>query len=170
MSHPGGESGRAPRARGGELVIPGLALIFTLYYFYSIQDAPWTAKVSTYFVGSVLIGLVVIFCIVCLREVRRGQASLRFQGLDAPRRMLPKRAALLALTAGYIFALEWGGFTLTSAVFLYSAILLLGGTRVWRNALITAIAVPLMGYLVFVVAFQTRFPEGPFERLLDGLF
>lgn len=170
MSDPHGAPEGGVRARGGELVIPALALAFTLYYFYSILDAPWTAKVSTYFVGSVLIALVVVFSVNCLREVLRGEATLGAGDLVAPREILPRRIGLLALTAGYIFGLEWGGFTLTSAAFLFLAILLLGGARARWKALAVAIAVPLIGYLLFVVAFQTRFPEGPFERLIEGLY
>ena len=39
---------------GGELVIPIAALLFTGYYFYTIIDAPWTAQVSAFFVGSIV--------------------------------------------------------------------------------------------------------------------
>ena len=158
------------RAIGGELVIPALALGFTVYYFYSILDAPWTAKVSTYFVGSILIGLVSIFVIVRLRAVWRREASLGAGALASPASMAPRRLGLLALTAGYIFVLQWGGFTLTTAVFLYAGIMLLGGRDVHRKALLIATIVPLIGYVLFIVVFQTRFPEGPFESLLGGLF
>ncbi len=39
---------------GGELVIPVAALIFTIYYFVTIIDVPWTAQVSALFVGTIL--------------------------------------------------------------------------------------------------------------------
>jgi hypothetical protein len=33
---------------GSDLIIPTAAVIFTLYYFYSIIDTPWTAQVSAF--------------------------------------------------------------------------------------------------------------------------
>ena len=36
---------------GGDLVIPGAAVILTLYYFSTILESPWTAQVSAFFVG-----------------------------------------------------------------------------------------------------------------------
>ena len=44
-----------PRQLGGELVIPVLAVVFTLYYFSSIWNSPWTAQVSAFMVGGILL-------------------------------------------------------------------------------------------------------------------
>lgn len=157
------------RERGGDLVIPVLAVAFTVYYFVSIQDAPWTAKVSTYFIGSVLIGLVVIAVIGIVRELLAGSADLDFTKLLAPGHLLLRRLLLLALTIGYVVVIEWGGFTLTTAVYLYAAMLLLGGPRIRRRAFWVSMAYALGGYLLFIAAFETRFPAGPFETLVKGL-
>ena len=78
--------------------------------------------------------------------------------------------ALLALTVAYIIALPWGGFTLTGFVYLYAAMLLLGGPRIKWPALFVALAFALGGYLLFMVAFQVRFPQGPVEYLLKAMF
>ena len=85
-----------------------------------------------------------------------------------PRWFLPKRLGLFALTLGYVVVIRWGGFTLTTFVFLALAMLLLGDGR--RKGLILALAAVLSigGYLLFVVAFSTRFPEGPFEDVGQG--
>ena len=48
---------------GGDLVIPVAALAFTLYYFSTIIDSPWTAQVSAVFIGAILIVLLLIFII-----------------------------------------------------------------------------------------------------------
>ena len=47
----------------GELILPFCALLFTLYYFSTVIESPWTAQVNAFMVGSVLIGVVVIFFI-----------------------------------------------------------------------------------------------------------
>ena len=170
MDKPSSSDRPEKKQRGGELVIPVLALAFTVYYFYSILDAPWTAKVSTYFIGSILIALVAVYIGLTLRAVFRDEAGLGLAGLVAPVSFLPKRVALLLLTVGYIVGLQWGGFTLTTFGFLYLAMLVLGSIRVHRTALILAIAYALGGYLLFVAMFGTRFPEGPFEQLMKVVF
>ena len=46
---------REKRSIGGDLVIPVAALFFTLYYFLTIIDSPWTAQVSAFFIGESMI-------------------------------------------------------------------------------------------------------------------
>ncbi len=158
------------RPIGGELVIPIAALAFTIYYFITIASSPWTAKVSAYFVGTILIALIALFLIKSVLQLRRGEANLRLDTLVAPARFVNKRLGLLALTIGYIAFVRWLGFTITTFVFLTSAMFLLGEGR--RKGLIVGLSAVLSlgGYLVFIVAFQTRFPAGPFERLMGTLF
>ena len=152
------------------MIVPVGALAFTLYYFSTIIDSPWTAQVSAFFVGAVLILLVLIFLAKSARALLRGQATLAMDGIVAPASLLPKRLILLALTLAYIFVIEWGGFTLTSFVFLFAAMVLLGEGRNKRMALCVSAALSICGYLLFILAFETRFPEGPFERLMRAVF
>ncbi|NIP90462.1 MAG: tripartite tricarboxylate transporter TctB family protein [Gammaproteobacteria bacterium] len=170
MSNANPDRAQSKKSVGGQLIIPAFALLFTLYYFYTIIDSPWTAQVSAFFIGSVLIVLVLIFAARALRSVRRAQADWGVGDLIAPRSILPRRLGLLALTVGYIVLLEWGGFTLTTFVYLACAMVLLGGTRVTRPAIILAAAFSIGGYLLFVAAFKTRFPAGPFEQMMGVLF
>jgi len=170
MADHNGEHRPEKKHLGGELVIPGLALAFTLYYFTTIIDVPWSAQVSAFFVGSILVICIIGFAIRCLLMVRRGEADLGLGGLLAPTSYIPKRLILLALTLAYIFFIEWGGFTLTSFVFLSASMLTLNEGR--RKGLVLGLsaALSLGGWLLFVVAFETRFPEGPFELAVKGLF
>ena len=97
------------------------------------------------------------------------EASLGLETLATPRWLVPKRLILLGLTIGYIVLVEWGGFTLTTFAFLWFAMVLLGDGRNKLFAAIISAAMALGGYLLFIVAFETRFPEGPFELLMKGL-
>lgn len=151
---------------GGDLVIPVAALLFTLYYFSTIIDSPWTAQVSAFFVGTILIFLVIVFLVVTVRSVVRGEADWRFKSLLAPVSYIPKRIALFGLTLGYIIVIEWGGFTLTTFAFLALAMLLLSEGRNKRLILILSGTFAIGGYLLFIVAFERRFPSGPFELLM----
>jgi hypothetical protein len=161
---------REKKPIGGDLIIPVGALVFTLYYFSTILDSPWTAQVSAFVIGSILIALVVAFLVITCRSVMRQEAVWRFGELVAPVALIPKRLTLFALTLGYIVVIEWGGFTLTTFAFLCLAMVLLGNGRNKRFAVVLSAIFALGGYLLFIAAFETRFPAGPFERLVETLF
>ena len=158
------------RAAGAELVLPFVGLVFTIYYFTTIIDVPWTAQVSAFFVGVILIGLVIALFIRTAINVRRGEATLSFEPLIVPRDYVPKRAALLGLTLSYIFFIEWGGFTITTFFFLFLTMLLLSNGKHKRLILALSLSLSIGGYFLFIVAFNTRFPRGPVELLLNGVF
>ncbi len=75
MDEESGQRSREKKAIGGDLIIPIAALAFTVYYFTTIIDVPWTAQVSAFFIGSILILLIVIFCTpFVISECRRRSA------------------------------------------------------------------------------------------------
>ncbi len=153
---------------GGDFVIPVAALVFTLYYFSTIIDSPWTAQVAAFFIGAILIALTLLFLVKSAIAIGRGQADLGMKTLITPTGLLATRLGLLAITVAYLVLIEWGGFTLTTFGFLLAAMLLLN--RGQRAGFITlfALAVSLGGYLIFILAFETRFPRGPFEELIQA--
>ena len=159
----------ARRPVGGDLIIPIAAIAFTLYYFTTIWDSPWEAQVNAFFVGSILILLVAILLIKIGFELKVGAADLRLGPLIEPVGIGPKRLTLLLLAIGYVAAIGWLGFTLTTFVFLAAAMLVLNGGRRPGFILGLAAALAVGGYLLFMVAFQTRFPEGPLEWLLGSV-
>lgn len=151
---------------GGDLVIPVAALAFTLYYFSTIIDSPWTAQVSAFFIGAILILLIVVIIVKSVWQVKRGEADFNLEALLAPRSYIPRRLALLALTVGFIYLVQWGGFTLTIFAFMSLAMLLLSGGRNKRFIVVLCAALAIGGYLLFILAFDTRFPSGPFELFM----
>lgn len=165
------ETTREPRRRqaGADLVIPVAALAFTLYYFSTIVDSPWTAQVAAFFVGTVLLALVLIFIVRTAVMVSRGDAGLGLRDILEPLSFLPVRLGLIGMTALYTVAIEWGGFTLTSFAFMGAATLLLNRGRSVALTVAVAAAVSVAGYLLFIVAFGIRFPRGPFESLVGAL-
>lgn len=158
-------SGKKPSV-GGEMIIPAAGILFTLYYFSTILDSPWTAQVNAFFVGSILIALSLLLIGLRVRAVMRREAVVSFTELAKPAALVPKRLALLALAIGYIFIIQWAGFTLTTFLFLACAMTVLSsGRRLGLNVLLAAVFA-LSGWMLFVVAFGTRFPAGPFEALM----
>jgi hypothetical protein len=154
---------------GGDLIIPVAALIFTLYYFSTIYHSPWTAQVSAFFIGTVLIALIVAFIIINGFSILRGQADLGFQRLTDPMSFMPTRVALFALTIGYIYFIHIAGFTITTFIFLSAAMLLLSRGRRWLFILILSAILAVGGYFLFEYTFHVRFPKGPFEYMMAGV-
>lgn len=152
---------------GGELLIPVAAVLFTLYYFTTIVDVPFTAQASALFVGSILLFLCFALFVRILLGVRRGDLSLRIGALIEPVSFVPKRLILLGLTIAYIFVVDWLGFTLTTFLFLALSMTVLNGSKSKGFIAALSAVLALAGWLLFVVAFETRFPAGPFEQLMQ---
>ncbi|MCP5155866.1 MAG: tripartite tricarboxylate transporter TctB family protein [Ectothiorhodospiraceae bacterium] len=156
----------------GEFIIPVAAIAFTAYYIWSVRDGPWEAKFSAYLVGT---GLIISSAIFLLTRIWRLATTHREPGGGEtrwwpPRPVTLRRLALLVLTLGYILAIDYGaGFTLSNFAFLTCGIILLSGVEHWLRAAGVAAALSLGGYLLFIVAFHTRFPEGPFEQFMSRL-
>ncbi|MDH5556513.1 MAG: tripartite tricarboxylate transporter TctB family protein, partial [Alphaproteobacteria bacterium] len=114
----------------------------------------------------VLIILILAFVVYKLIEIRRGESDLGFQRLTEPLSFMPTRTALFALTISYIFFVDWGGFTITTFIFLSTTMMLLNQGRNWKFILSLAAILSIGGYFLFVYAFEVRFPKGPFEILM----
>lgn len=158
-----------PTVIGGELILPVAGLIFTLYYFSTILDSPWEAQVAAFFVGSILIFLIVILLIKTGLVLGRGKGRFDLSPLVRPLRINLKRLALFGLTLGYMLLIPYLGFTITTFMFMASAMLLLQQRKRVLLAVGLSAVISLSGYLLFVVAFETRFPRGPFEELMRGI-
>ena len=170
MANSTDSQGSDPMSVGSELIIPIAAILFTFYYFYTIVDAPWTAQVAAFIVGSILVLLVILFAIKSIKTLRTGKGALNFDSLIRPKSYVPKRLGLLALTISYIFVVPSLGFTITTFLFLSLAMLLLGSGKKKYLVFSLSAILSLGGYLLFIVVFKTRFPAGPFEILMKVLF
>ncbi|HSG95607.1 MAG TPA: tripartite tricarboxylate transporter TctB family protein [Afifellaceae bacterium] len=164
-----GDGQRQKRHVLGELLIPVAGLIFTAYYFSTIMHSPWTAQVSAFFVGTILSILSLIFLFKTAIGLRRGWSDLKIGPIAEPAGLTGTRLILLALTIGYIFIIQFTGFTLTTFVFMAAAMSLLARGRRIGFIIVLSAVVSVAGWGLFVYAFKTRFPLGPFERLMDYL-
>ena len=83
--------------------------------------------------------------------------------------MTSGRLWFLVITLAYIVIIPWCGFTLTTFVFLFASMMVLNkGRRPGFIAMLSA-AFSLSGYLLFVLALETRFPQGPFEKVMQAV-
>ncbi len=161
--------GKAGRQIGGELVIPILAVVFTLYYFSTIWNSPWTAQVSAFLIGGILMLVCGIFIFRCGIWLREGEGSLGFANIFNRGDIATGRIGLLITTVGYCVFIQRLGFTLTTFLFLAMSMIILSKGR--RPVFISAIsaAMALGGWAVFIWAFDTRFPRGWFEITMKAV-
>lgn len=155
--------------RGDDLVFPIMALLFALYYLYTIKGLSWEAQVNGLMISSILIFLIIVYLVRTGLEVIRGQANLRSKGLFAVNRMQLVKLGLLGLGVAYVLVIPWAGYTLTTFAFLIAAMLLLGVSSV-RKLVGISLVISLAGYYFFIVLLDTRFAPGPFEKLMHWLF
>src|SRR6056297_1399939 len=88
---------KPPRQIGGELVIPIIAVGFTLYFFSSVWNSPWTAQVSAFMVGGILLLVCAIFF------VRAGMWLVRGEGTLGVGNLFTMISAAMALTGWAVF-------------------------------------------------------------------
>ena len=154
---------------GGDFVLPVLAVAFAIYYLYTIRDMANEAIFSGALVGFGLIALSLALMVRMAAQVIRRKADLGWGALARPVHLHGPRIALIILVAAHIFLIRWGGFTLTTFVFLMAAMFLLG-VRSWSRLLGVAGGMSALGYALFIWGLQTRLPKGPVERLIEWVF
>lgn len=170
MSSETGRQGQAKkRSIGADLVIPVVAAGYALYYIYTILDYPIEAQINGLFLGLVLCLLVAIMLVRSALQWMRGEVDFGMRRLLAPVSMIPARLAFMALTIAYIVVIPWLGFALTTYLFILGCLLALG-VRSRRTLLLMPLLSAAGGYVFFIAMLNTRFPKGPVERLLEGVF
>jgi len=160
---------KPPRQLGGELVIPVIAVGFTLYFFSTIWNSPWTAQVSAFVVGGILMLVCAIFFVRSAVWLKNKEASLGFGDLVSYNDIRSGRVGLFATTIAYCVFIDRLGFTLTTFLFLAISMMILSKGR--NAGFITAISavMALGGWAVFIWAFDTRFPRGWFETTMKAV-
>ena len=155
-------------ATGADWIIPGLGVAFATYYLYSINDLAWEAKVSGVFCAVVLFLLIGIFALRTVLGLLRGTHYVEWRSLWETRQLAIIRGMLFALTVASVAIIPWAGFTTSTFLFLFFSFLWLQRMSV-KNSAITAGALALGGYLLFILILRTAFPTGPFEALVSSL-
>ena len=158
-------SSRPVKKVGADLIIPVIATLYAVYYVASVWDFPPEAQRSGMFLAALLIGLSVLCFIRTAVQFMRGRAEWEFSSVLGPREGRGRRGAFFALIIGYLFVVPWGGFTLTTFLFLLVGSILAGLSPVRKAAIFAAIA-SLGGWFFFIFLLGTRFPRGPFEEFV----
>jgi hypothetical protein len=120
-------------------------------------------------IGIILIGLILTFLVKTAVQWSQGKISLRCEEFIALGSLQRRKIGVLLLAASYVFFMQWLGFTLTTFLFLIISMVALG-VRSRPMLLGISFTLSVLGYIFFVVLLDTRFPSGPFERLIERLF
>ncbi|HET7197693.1 MAG TPA: tripartite tricarboxylate transporter TctB family protein [Burkholderiales bacterium] len=153
---------------GADLVIPGLALAFAIYFFVDIRDLAWEAKANGVLIGTILVALIAVQGVRLGLQLARGEGRLGFDTLLGPREMLPARLALVGVTVAFIVGVQWLGLTL--ALFLAMAAALRAvGLKSWKKNLLISLVVAASAYGLFIALLDTEMPHGPVEQLLSKI-
>ena len=152
-----------------DLIIPILALAFTVYYLTTITEVPWIAQASAITVSALLLLSIAAFAIRTVVRINKGQEFISWNRLNIDTVYMARRMILLTFTIAYVYFLDLLGFTLATAMFIFGGIILLSSIANWRKALLVALSCSATGYIVFIHFFQTRFPKGLVENFLKGL-
>lgn len=163
------QSHDSKRQLGGELVIPVLAIVFTFYFFSTIWDSPWTAQVSAFLVGGILLLVCAIFIFRAVMMLRNGVGNLGFANLVTIDDLRSGRVGLFLTTLGYCVFIDQLGFTLTTFLFLGISMLILNRGKDAGFIVMVSGLMALGGWAVFIWAFDTRFPRGLFETTMKAV-
>lgn len=160
---------RGKASIGAELIIPVAGLLFAVYYLTSIWNIRWEAQVNGLFHSTLLLILVVVFLIKTFGRIARGEADLRLGDKLGNPKLLRDRVGLIFITAVFVLALPYLGFTLSTFLFMLATLAFFG-----IRAPVKLAAIPLCvsagGYVLFILALNARFPHGPVEDLLAAIF
>ena len=151
---------------GADLIIPALALGFAIYFFWSIADLAWEAKVNGVVIGIALLALVVIQVARIGIAVAQGRGDLSTGTLWQPRDILLKRVGMVVVTVAFILLLQVLGLTLSLFLSMAAALWLMGVRKAWV-ILAISFGVAAAAYLLFILVLDAGFPHGPIENLFS---
>jgi hypothetical protein len=156
---------RESKALGADLVIPGLALAFAIYFFVSTADLIWEAKANGVVIGIALVILIALQVVRAALQLKKGEGSLAFDPLWQPRELMWKRIGLVAVTALFIATLPGLGLTLGLWLGMLAQLWIIGVRR-WKILFLLPTGTAACVHLLFIFVLDSGFPHGPIEMLL----
>ena len=151
-------------ALGAELVIPLLALGFTIYFLYSTAALQWEAKANGVVMGTALMVLVAVQLLRIGFDLARGRSELGFGALTSPPDAFRKRVGILAITILLVAGLPWLGLSL--GLFLaFTAGFTIMGVRPAKRVLLVSFVIAAVCSVMFTAGLDIGLPRGPVESL-----
>jgi hypothetical protein len=156
---------KKPRALGADLVIPVVALGFTVYFLESVWALQWEAKANGLMVGALLLLLLGVQFVRVGIDFVRGRGGFSFAPLVSPADAFRKRVSMLAIVIAFVATLPWLGLGLGLFLALAAGFTVMG-VRPMKHVLLVAFIITAVCWLSFMVALDTGLPAGPVEKLV----
>jgi hypothetical protein len=170
MSDPDTDTGRGKSAAlGADLVIPVMALCFTVYFLIDAAPLVWEARANGTVIGVVLLTLVAIQFVRTALRWRAGDGTFSFGEIGEWNESQAKRLALFAILAVFIATIPWLGTTLGVFFVMLTSMWVLG-MRDWRSIAGIAFVAAASVYILFIAFLQTQLPRGLIENTMTRLF
>lgn len=157
-----------PKALGADLVIPVVALAFTVYFFYSTRELGWEARANGLIIGTLLMVLGAVQIGRVMVDFARGRGTFGFGALVRPPDVFRKRVGMLAITIAFVATLPWLGLGIGLFAALAASFWLMG-VRPLAHVLKVSAAITLVCWIGFVVVLDVGLPQGPLEKLYSHL-
>jgi hypothetical protein len=155
-------------AAGGDLIIPVMAIAFTLYFLGTTWGLVWEAKANGVVIGTVLILLCLVQIGLLLRRIQGGYVLARVAPLLGGPVLAWRRLATVASLVLFILLLPYTGTTL-GLILTALAIMLVLGARDFRMLVVLPLGIAAAVYLLFIAFLDSRLPHGPIEHLITAL-
>ena len=153
-----------PKSLGADLVVPVLALAFTVYFFFSTRELQWEARANGLIIGIALIVLSLAQLVRIAIGVVRRHEGLGFASLLSPPDALRKRLGMLAVTVLFVATIRWVGLGLGLFLALAAGFWIMG-VRPARHVLLVSFIITAVCWVLFTVALDIGLPPGPVESL-----
>ena len=153
-----------PKSLGADLVVPVLALAFTVYFFFSTRELQWEARANGLIIGIALIVLSLAQLVRIAIAVVRRHEGLGFASLLSPPDALRKRLGMLAVTVLFVATIRWVGLGLGLFLALAAGFWIMG-VRPARHVLLVSFIITAVCWVLFTVALDIGLPPGPVESL-----
>lgn len=142
-----------------ESVIPFLALLFSAYYFLTVMEAPWEAKIYSYVL---IIGIMICSILIGVKTyaVKKGTGALHVDERKETRKAGRRLPIILVSSIAFVISIYVLGYIPSAFLFIFISPLLLGYRK--KVIFVTASAVVGFIYLLFVQILKMKLPMGVF--------
>lgn len=154
-----------------DLVIPVFAFALAVYYYHTLRELPAIAK---YYGGT--ISILIMLCFACVVVIFfKNKVYLEFKQTEKDTKAEKGKsnpsliaAELIGITVLYVGAIKLVGYTAATFIYLCVIMLFLGRRGVFKIVL-PAVAVTLVGYILFIIILNLNISLDPVSKWLKYL-
>lgn len=142
----------------GEAIVPGMAFVFGLAFFFQTRNAPPTVLYWPIIAASLtgILWILIIFRFVVVKTKEAVAAAPK--GLAAKMREAKKPGVVFLCATAYLAALPYLGFFICNFMFMLTVFRGLGG-RKWVQNVLVALGLTVFLHLILIVLMKMNLPR-----------